>query len=311
MNPEKEKSLRQLGKLLLQQDYEFTTVSPETHRRVLARGGRGVTLRDIFGWNKEFLPSVLAAPLWQSIEGAGEISRQGDVYRSGVRASTLGGQLFLHSHFPTSDEHAVFFGPDSYRFVRLIVQSLKDADVSLIKSAADIGCGSGVGGLATRRILGDAVEIILSDINERALDFTRVNCAINEVGNVTFARADVLQGLPDAFDLIIANPPYLVDASQRLYRHGGGALGFDLSLRIVAESIEHLTSGGRLVLYTGSPIIEGRDLLCDALKPILASPNLCSNYSEIDPDVFGTELEAPPYHFADRIAVVALQLIKR
>ena len=56
MNPEKEKSLRQLGKLLLQQDYEFTTVSPETHRRVLARGGRGVTLRDIFGWNKEFLP---------------------------------------------------------------------------------------------------------------------------------------------------------------------------------------------------------------------------------------------------------------
>jgi hypothetical protein len=82
-------------------------------------------------------------------------------------------------------------------------------------------------------------------------------------------------------------------------------------VRIVDESIQHLRTGGSLILYTGTVIADGQDLLRQALKPVLSNPYLSTNYSEIDPDVFGTELEWPPYHFADRIAVVALHLSKR
>jgi SAM-dependent methyltransferase len=303
--------LVRLGKLLQARNYAFVTVTPDTHLRVLARQNRGITLRDIFGWNKVFHPADLHPEILQCVEGAGEAKDTGDGVRSGIRASTLGGQLFLHSAFPTSAEDAVFFGPDSYRFVRLIEEVLKGVDTSKLKHAADIGCGSGVGGIAVRRLIGETLEVTLSDINESALRFARLNCKINDLCDIRIAQSDVLSGLPDTLDLIVSNPPYLVDTKQRLYRHGGGPFGFDLSVRIVDESIQHLRTGGSLILYTGTVIVDGHDLLREALKPVLSNPYLSTSYSEIDPDVFATELEWPPYHFADRIAVVALHLAKR
>ena len=297
--------------MLVAEGYSFTTVTPETHKRILQRGAEGSSLRDIFGWNKRFQTASLAPSLARCLEGAGEILREGNSSRSAVRASTLDGQLFLHSGFPTADENAVFFGPDSYRFVRVIEASLTGIHRTEIKHVVDIGCGSGVGGIAARRILGPGTQLTLSDINERALAFSRVNSEINDLENVSIVLADVLDGLPSNLDLIVSNPPYLVDDSKRLYRHGGGLLGFDLSLRIAEESLQHLRPGGRLILYTGSPIIDGRDLFQDALRPLLAGPNVSAAYREVDPDVFGEELERAPYHSADRIAVVALRLVKR
>ena len=54
------------------------------------------------------------------------------------RFSTLNDLLLAHSPYPTTDADAVFFGPDTYLFCKLI----SDA----IKTAVDIGCGSGAGG---------------------------------------------------------------------------------------------------------------------------------------------------------------------
>src|SRR5436305_14914792 len=55
---------------------------------------------------------------------AGELDIAGPVFRSNVRFSTLGDQVFVHSAFPTEQADAVFFGPDTYRFARIIRQSL-------------------------------------------------------------------------------------------------------------------------------------------------------------------------------------------
>jgi hypothetical protein len=46
--------------------------------------------------------------------------------------------------------------------------------------------------------------------------------------------------------------------------------------------------------------------LREALRPILATRTCRATWSEIDPDVFGEELEASPYDRADRIAVIGL-----
>jgi hypothetical protein len=96
----------------------------------------------------------------------------------------------------------------------------------------------------------------------------------------------------------------LIDPHARLYRHGGGAFGDALSLRIVARGIERLRPGGRLVLYTGSAIVAGIDRFHAALRALLDGHNVHLSYEELDPDVFGEELEHPPYDQADRIAVV-------
>ena len=62
------------------------------------------------------------------------------------------------------------------------------------------------------------------------------------------------------------------------------------------------------MLYTGSAIVNGADRLHASLRPILERKGLRFHYEEIDPDVFGEELDHPPYHGADRIAVIGLIL---
>ena len=62
------------------------------------------------------------------------------------------------------------------------------------------------------------------------------------------------------------------------------------------------------MLYTGSAIFGGKDLFREMLSARLAAQDVRVAYEEIDPDVFGEELEHPPYDRADRIAVVGVTI---
>jgi methylase of polypeptide subunit release factors len=173
----------------------------------------------------------------------------------------------------------------------------------------DVGAGSGAGGLhAALRAAEFRPSVTLSDINRRALRFCGINAALNAVPRVTIVESDLFEHIPGPFDLIIANPPYLVDPLGRTYRHGGGAFGFDLSLRVVTQGLPRLAPGGRLLLYTGSAIVNGLDLFQAALVSRLEGHDVSLSYEEIDPDVFGEELERPPYDRADRLAVVGVTI---
>jgi methylase of polypeptide subunit release factors len=149
-------------------------------------------------------------------------------------------------------------------------------------------------------------QVVLADINHAALRHARINAALAGARAVEVVESDVLAGVTGPIDVVIANPPYLADPGRRLYRDGGGALGFDLSLRIVQEALARLEPGGQLVLYTGSPVVAGQHPLRASLAPVLATRSCRSSWEEIDPDVFGEELDAPAYRDVDRIAVVAL-----
>jgi methylase of polypeptide subunit release factors len=219
--------------------------------------------------------------------------------------------LFVHSGFPTTEHDAVFFGPDTYRFARFLHAGLADIPKQLPLTLIDIGSGSGAGGIYAGRILPGEVDLVLADINRRALTFAAVNAAINDVPSARTAFSDILDGVEGDADLIIANPPYLVDDEQRLYRHGGGELGIALALRIVAQSLPRLRPAGRLLLYTGTPIVAGVDPFFDSVRPLVQLPGLQFVYEEIDPDVFGEELDRQAYARADRIAAVGLTVIKR
>ncbi len=109
-----------LGKALQDLGYDFTTVTPSTHERVLRNERRAArNIRDIFGWNRAFAPDALTPKLFELAKEADILEPVGEKFRSRVRVATLGDQLFLHGSFPTHDENAVFFGPDSYRFCKI------------------------------------------------------------------------------------------------------------------------------------------------------------------------------------------------
>jgi methylase of polypeptide subunit release factors len=151
-----------------------------------------------------------------------------------------------------------------------------------------------------------AEKVILADINDKALQFAQVNAALNGSIGAETVRSDILASVAMPADLIISNPPYLVDAGQRAYRHGGGDWGCDLAVRIADQSLSQLGDSGRLLLYTGSPIVRGEDMFLKSVMPLLRQRAPAFHYEETDPDVFGEELEIAPYDQADRIATVLL-----
>jgi methylase of polypeptide subunit release factors len=306
-----DQALVDLGRDLKRRGYRFMTVTPTTHARVNARRVDGpASLTDIFGWSRPFAGADLPESAHMRLADAGELETAGPKFRSRVRFSTLGDQLFVHSAFPTGQSDAVFFGPDTYRFARLLRHSIgtwkrQGGAFRII----DVGAGSGAGGIhaASHPSLVPA-SVTLGDVNPRALRFCRINAALNGIPGVQVIASDLFAEAEGCFDLIISNPPYLVDPLARLYRHGGGEFGFDLSLQIVEEGLQRLAPGGRLVLYTGSAIVDGIDLFHEIVCSRLAGRGVRFEYEEIDPDVFGEELEQPPYDRADRIAVIGLTI---
>lgn len=292
-----------LGSALRAHGYRHTTVTPATHARVNARpeNARASDLAGVFGWSRPFASEVLPPTVFAAAEAAGVLQPDGDLWLSTVRASTLSGELFLHSAYPTTAAEAVFFGPDTYRFAAALERHL--ARGGRVRRAVDIGCGAGPGAILIARACPEA-EVLAVDINEGALRFTASNAALAGTGNLRTRYSDLLSNTEGRFDLIVANPPYLLDAHERTYRHGGGALGEGLSLAIAGLAATRLAAGGSLLLYTGSAIANGVDRFREALQRRLEAYGLNWQYEELDPDVFGEELLEPAYAGCDRIAAV-------
>ncbi|CAF1322248.1 unnamed protein product [Adineta ricciae] len=298
--------------------YNFITVTPATHAHVNSRPGNrwARSLTDVLGWSRPFHAnsSVVTDELFDLMRNA-QILRQTedqreDSWQSLVRISSLDGELFLHSAYPTLALDSVFFGPDTYRFARAIRTMIakRDTNTSPVHRAIDIGCGAGPGAVILSKAYPHA-EILATDINKTALDFTDINAHLANV-KVTSAYSNLLDDVTGQFDIIISNPPYLVDSSERQYRHGGGVLGSELSANIVRAARHRLTIDGTLVLYTGSVIINGQDLFREEVAKILENSDLSWTYEEVDPDVFGEELLSESYQHADRIAAVVLTATK-
>lgn len=308
---ERNRALLSLGFAMKKRGYRFITVTPATHSRVNAQRKNkwAENLTDVFGWSRPFRKTAMDADILERMNNAGILLAHEDGWRSAMRLSSLGEQLYFHSAYPTDTADAVFFGPDTYRFIRAL-----NAELTLlaptIRRAADIGCGAGPGAISVALACPQA-EVLAIDINNAALQLTAMNAVLANTMNVVPLNSNLLNATTGEFDLIISNPPYLLDASERAYRHGGGDLGTGLSLAIVDAAVKRLSPGGTLLLYTGVAIVDGVDpFLCD-VKARLANADFDWHYEEIDPDVFGEELEEPTYAHIDRIAAVWLKATRR
>jgi len=110
-----------------------------------------------------------------------------------------------------------------------------------------------------------AVNITATDISREAIKVARENAARNNVADkINFLRGDLLCPFSDgaAFDLIVANPPYIttLDMNElapeiRLYEPGlalyGGPDGLDYIKRLIRGSAPLLKPGGSLLLELG------------------------------------------------------------
>lgn len=299
---------------LKQRDYQFTAITPLSHQRILSRKRQEkntlITLRDIFGWNLAFAETDLDPALFEILKENRLIHFQDDhQWLSDVRVASLDRELFIHSSFPTLQHDSVFFGPDTYRFAYHLKQYLAARPHSF-KRAVELCCGSSAAAISLAKHYPDFNEITVSDLNPKALLYSQINASFAGLNNITPVYSNLFTYLAGQFDLIFANPPYLMDADQRQYRHGGDQLdGNELSFNIVKEGIQRLNPQGCLFLYTGVAIRpDGNPFLQQLEKLMLSQPSIRWCYEEIDPDVFGEELDQPAYQQIERIALVLVKV---
>jgi release factor glutamine methyltransferase len=136
-------------------------------------------------------------------------------------------------------------------------------------------CLSLLGGLDEPRVLDDGVgsgaialaiadehpgaRVLGVDSSEAALSLAEENRAVAGVnGRVRLRHGDLLAGLPDPFDLVVSNPPYVTqeewDGLQpeiRLYEPRAALVGTGIAETIARVARPALAEGGWLVLEAG------------------------------------------------------------
>jgi methylase of polypeptide subunit release factors len=292
-------------------NYRFVTPTPATHARVVARlPATARDLRGVLGWSLPFDEAILDTGILALLAGADALTTERDGrLRSRYRVASLGEDLYLHSAYPTEAEDAVFFGPDSYRFARLIAQELATCPQRAAAQLVDIGTGTGVGGVVAARLCPD-LAITMTDINPRALELAAVNSRAAGVA-ARLVLGPELASIEGPLDIVLANPPYIIDPGRREYRDGGDMRGGRVAFEMAKAAASRLGPSGRFILYTGSAIADGEDLLRAALTQLAEQGGCALRYEEIDPDVFGEELSKPAYRDVERIAVVGAVLTRQ
>ncbi len=96
---------------------------------------------------------------------------------------------------------------------------------------ADLGTGSGAIALALAREQ-PSIKVLAIDYSRSALQLAKINSLENQLYNIIFIQANWLAASKDAvFDLIISNPPYIVEDDPHLIE---GDVRFEPSAALVS-----------------------------------------------------------------------------
>lgn len=133
--------------------------------------------------------------------------------------------------FQTSN---ILFSPkyiDPGTLAMLSVVEFKENDKVL-----DLGCGYGVVGILAAKIIG-ANNVVMSDIDEEAIKFSKENTVLNNVPDINIIQSDGFEKIKDNdFTLILCNPPLHVD--------------FSVPKTFIEKGFNRLCIGGRMYFVT-------------------------------------------------------------
>lgn len=176
---------------------------------------------------------------------------QGEPLQHLLGTVEFAGRIFL------CDKRALVPRPETEQLVEKIAEGrLQSADCRIL----DVGTGSGVIALSLAGKFPDA-KVMASDVSDDALALARENAERLALGNVVFGKGDLLEGIDGAFDLIVANLPYIAETdrgtlSREVRRDPGLALfggerGDEIVRKLIEQAPSHLAPGGLLALELG------------------------------------------------------------
>lgn len=163
------------------------------------------------------------------------------------------------------DKRALVPRPETEQLVELLASEIRGQRTAI--RLVDVGTGSGVIALSLAKHFPEA-RVLATDISDDALALAKENAArLGLSDRVEFRKADLLENLPERFDLIVANLPYVsMQDRQSLAREVlhdpevalfAGEKGDELVRRLIEQASSHFNPGGRLALEIGINQAEG------------------------------------------------------
>ena len=161
------------------------------------------------------------------------------------------GQTFL------CDRRAMVPRPETDELVEFLKSEIRNPKSEIV----DVGTGSGVIALSLAAEFPEA-KILAVDVSEEALALAEENAArLNLSDKVRFLKSHLLEKVDGAFDLIVANLPYISTQdrhtlSREVLRDPevalfAGAQGDELVRELIAQAPARLRPGGLLALEIG------------------------------------------------------------
>jgi len=129
---------------------------------------------------------------------------------------------------------AGLFSPDGIDKGTLAMLSVVEFDIS--DKVLDLGCGYGVVGIFAAKIVG-ADNVVMSDINKKALLMSQSNAVLNEVEGIKVILSNGFTNIQDSdFSIILSNPPYHAD--------------FSVPKHFIEKGFNRLRQGGKMFMVT-------------------------------------------------------------
>ena len=93
-----------------------------------------------------------------------------------------------------------------------------------------MGTGNGIQAIL---LAAHARHVVATDVNARALEYAELNAALNGVHNVELRRGSFEPVEGEQFDLVVANPPYVVSPEHAYLFRDSGLRGDTVSESVV------------------------------------------------------------------------------
>ncbi len=126
-----------------------------------------------------------------------------------------------------------------------------------IEAAFDLGTG---GGIQALHASAHSRRVVASDLNPRAAACATLTMELNDRPEVDVRLGDRFEPVAgERFDLIVANPPFVISPSRRYLFRDGELPVDDLSRSIVRSAPDHLRPGGHCQLLASWAHVAGED----------------------------------------------------
>ncbi len=151
---------------------------------------------------------------------------------------------------PEKFNDKVWLGADSIIFAKFIKKFLKNKYYNKI---IEVGSGTGIITIAASQFAKACKAI---DYNNRAVQYTKLNVAINEINNIETIYSNLFSKVDGTFDLILANP-WFINLDKG---------GLEEAPYIISELKNYLNKDGLCLMLLNSYIKNGKDTVYNYLK---------------------------------------------